>query len=180
MKFIKNLLFALLGIVALALFAALFINKEYAVERQVTINRNKQLVFDYIKYLKNQDHYSQWASIDPNWKKEYHGIDGRVGFIAAWDSDHREVGKGEQEIMNMIPGERIDYELRLHEPFESTDQAFMSTEAINQRQTIVKWGFKGKMDYPKNIMLPFLQMDEKLGRSLEVGLNRLKVIQEKQ
>ncbi len=64
----------------LALVAALFIKKDYAVEREITISKPKQEVFDYIKYLKNQDHYSVWNCLDPAIRKIYTGTDGTVGF----------------------------------------------------------------------------------------------------
>ena len=50
--------------------------------------------------------------MDPDMKKTYRGTDGTVGFVSAWDSEKDDVGKGEQEIIKITDGERIDYELR--------------------------------------------------------------------
>ena len=36
--------------------------------------------------------------MDRNVKKSFKGTDGTVGFVAAWDSDNKKVGKGEQEV----------------------------------------------------------------------------------
>lgn len=180
MKILKGLLFTVLGIVALALIVALFVKKEYAVEREIVINQPKEEVFNYIKYLKNQDNYSVWANMDPNMKKEYTGTDGAVGFVSAWDSDNSDVGRGEQEIVKINEGERIDYELRFKEPFESKEPAYLITEKIDGQQTKVKWGFNGKMDYPMNLMMLFMDMEEMIGNDLENGLNNLKIVLEKQ
>ena len=95
MKILKKIVIALAIIIAIPLIIALFIKKDYAVEQEVTINKSKQQVFDYVKFIKNQDNYSVWATMDPNMKKEHKGTDGTVGFIASWDSEKKEVGKGE-------------------------------------------------------------------------------------
>jgi hypothetical protein len=178
MKILKIVIFSLLGLVALVLIAALMVKKEYTVERETNINKPKDEVFEYIKFLKNQDNYSKWATMDPVMKKEYRGTDGTIGFVSAWDSEKKEVGKGEQEITKITEGERVDFELRFKEPFESTDYAYMTTEVINDSVTKVKWGFKGKMPYPMNLMLLFMDMEKMLGGDLETGLANLKGVLE--
>ena len=180
MKILKKVLLVIAGIIALALIIGLFVKKEYAVEREVTITKPKQVVFDYLKQIKNQDSYSVWAMKDPNMKKEYKGTDGTVGFVSSWDSENEHVGKGEQEIKNIKDGERIDMELRFMKPFKATDNAFLTTESAGENQTKVKWGFNGKMPYPMNLMLLCMDMDKMLGKDLQSGLDNLKTILEKQ
>jgi hypothetical protein len=180
MKALKIVLFSILGLLAVVLISALFLKSEYHVYRTVTINKPKAEVFEYAKYLKNQNEYSVWATTDPNMKKEYKGADGQVGFVSAWNSENSDVGKGEQEITKITDGERIDYELRFIEPFESKDLAYMTFEAVNDGSTLVKWGFDGKMVYPMNIMLLFMDFDAMLGKDLQEGLSKLKVVLEAQ
>jgi hypothetical protein len=174
MKILKTILFVILGIVAICLIAALFIKKDYAVEKEVVINKPKAVVFDYVKMLKNQDNFSVWAKMDPNMKKEYKGTDGTVGFVSAWDSEDGNVGKGEQEIKNIVEGERVDYNLHFIKPFESSSDAYMSTESIDSTHTKVKWGFVGRMSYPTNLMLVFMDMNEAIGKDFSTGLTNLK------
>lgn len=178
MKVLKIIGLVLVGIIALALVAGLFVNGEYAVERELTINKPKQEVFDYVKYLKNQDNFSVWAKIDPAMKKDFIGEDATIGFIAAWDSENPDAGKGEQKIIGLVNGERIDYELHFIEPFEATDFAYMTTDAVNDSVTTVKWGFKGKMNYPMNLMMLTMDMEKMLAPDLENGLTSLKAILE--
>ena len=106
-------------------------------------------------------------------KKNYTGTDGTVGFVSAWESDNKDVGKGEQEIMGITEGQRIDYELRFKEPFESKGGAYMTT-ADAGGATKVEWGFEGNMAYPMNIMMLFMDMEKALGPSLAEGLDNLK------
>ncbi|RZJ55092.1 MAG: hypothetical protein EOO45_30090, partial [Flavobacterium sp.] len=105
MKVLKIIGLTLLGIVAIALLAAAFMRKEYLIEREITINKPKQEVFNYIKMIKNQDNFSKWNKADPAMKKEFSGTDGTVGFIYKWDGND-EVGTGEQEITKISDGER--------------------------------------------------------------------------
>ena len=174
MKIIKRILAILLIIVVLFLVIALFVKKEYSVEREVLINKPVPEVFNYIKYIKNQDHYSTWNMKDPNMKKDYRGTDGTVGFVSAWDSEDKEVGKGEQEIKEIKENQQMNMELRFYRPFEATDYAYMITEPEGGSQTKVKWGFNGKMPYPMNAIMPLMNMDKMLGDELQQGLNNLK------
>jgi hypothetical protein len=174
MKILKGILLFIVGIVALLLIVALFVDKDYAVKREITINKPKSEVFDYLKLLRNQDNFSVWATRDANMKKEFRGTDGTVGFVSAWDSEMNEVGKGEQEIKKITEGDRIDFELRFIKPFEATDNAYMSTESVTDSSTKVTWGFNGSMNYPMNLMLLTMNMDEMLGKDLQEGLVNLK------
>jgi hypothetical protein len=49
MKIVKKILIVLAIIIAIPLIIALFVKKDYAVQREVTIDKPKQEVFDYIK-----------------------------------------------------------------------------------------------------------------------------------
>jgi hypothetical protein len=178
-KFFRVAGFSLLGLIVIVLISAALVKKDYSVERNVVIARPKQVVFDYVKYLKNQNNFSVWAKIDPTMKTEFRGTDGSVGFVSAWDSPVKKAGKGEQEIVKIDEGNRIDYQIRFLKPMKSTDNAFISFESANDSATIVKWRFFGNVKYPMNLMLAFMNMDAMLGKDLEGGLNNLRVILEK-
>lgn len=174
MKALKKILLVIVVLVAIVLIMAAFTKKNYAVEREIVINKPKQEVFDYVKHLKNQDSYSKWAMMDPAMKKTYTGTDGTVGFVSAWDSDKKDVGKGEQEIKKITEGERVDFELRFIKPFEATEHAYMLTEAVSPSETKVKWGFDGHMAYPMNLMLLWMDFEKMIGDDLQTGLTNLK------
>ncbi|MBA2563168.1 MAG: SRPBCC family protein [Chitinophagaceae bacterium] len=176
MKTLKKILIVVAIIIAIPLIIALFIKKEYAVEREITINKPKHDVFNYVRYLRHQDNYSKWVRMDPNMKKDFRGTDGTVGFVYAWDGN-KDAGKGEQEIKNITEGERVDIEVRFVKPFEGIATVPIITEAVTENQTKIKWGMKGKSLYPLNFMNLF--MDGMLGKDMEVSLATLKSILEK-
>ena len=176
----KKILGFIVLIIAIPLIVALFTKQDYEVITSITIEKPAAEVFDYIKYLKNQDNFSVWAKMDPDMTKSYRGTDASVGFVSGWESLNEEVGVGEQEIISIEDGKRIGYELRFLSPFEAVSPAFMSCEAISQNTTRVTWGFKGHMDYPMNLMLLFMDFEAMINNDLTQGLASLKDIMEKQ
>jgi hypothetical protein len=180
MKILKRILLVIAIIIGVALIAALFVKKDMDAVREVTINKPKQDVFNYVKHLKNQEAYSKWEKMDPAMKKSYRGTDGTVGFVSAWDSEKDDVGKGEQEIKKIIEGERMDTELRFMEPMESTATSAITTESVSANATKVKWAFHGRMAYPFNLMGLFMNMEKMIGDDFQTGLNNLKTVLEKQ
>jgi len=180
MKILKWILVVLGVLIAIPLIVALFIPKEYAVSREITIDLPKAETFAYVKSLKNQSNWATWNQMDPNQKNEYIGEDGTVGYIHRWEGNPKNVGTGEQEITKIEDGERIDFELRFTIPFESKSPAWITTESIGENQTKVIWGMSGKMPYPMNFMQVFKSMDEMIGEEYEKSLANLKGILENQ
>jgi uncharacterized membrane protein len=175
MKTLKKVLIVVIVLVSIPFLVALFVSKEYSIEREVTINKPKAEVFNYVKHLKNQDSYSKWVRMDPNMRKQFKGIDGTVGFVYAWDGN-KEAGKGEQEIKNIVDGQRVDVEVRFEKPMQGVAVTPIITEDVANDKTKVKWGMKGKNPYPLNFMNLF--MDSILGKDLEASLATLKGVLE--
>ena len=55
----------------------------------------------------------------------------------------------------------------------------MTTVAVGDNQTEVRWGFSGHMAYPMNLMFLFMDFEAMIGADLQQGLDTLKVILEK-
>jgi hypothetical protein len=155
----------------------LFTKKGYALERDIVINKPIKEVFEYLKHIKNQDNFSKWVMTDPGMNKEYKGTDGTVGFVYAWEGN-KQAGKGEQEIMRITEGERLDIEVRFIKPFPAVAHTPFTTTPVSENQTKVTWGMTSEMKYPMNIMLLFMSIDKLLGKDMETSLNNLKVVLE--
>ena len=102
MKILLLIILALIIIVVLFLIIGFFTKKDYSVGREIIVNKPKAIIFAYLKLLKNQNKFSVWGSMDPNMRTEYTGIDGTEGFVSAWESENKNVGKGEQEIQKIV------------------------------------------------------------------------------
>ena len=104
-------LYILIALVALFVVLALFAPKSYDVNRSIVIKRPISEVFQYLKLIRNQDHWSPWKKKDPNMHQEFIGTDGEPGFISKWEGN-KDVGMGEQELIKIIDNEKIESQLR--------------------------------------------------------------------
>ena len=168
-----TLLYILGGIVLLVILLALVAPKTYDVSRSIVINKPKSEVFEYLRFLKKQDEWSPWNKKDPDMQKEFRGTDGEVGAVSYWNGN-KDVGEGEQEITNIVEGERVESELRFLKPWKSTSDAYMVTEDAGNGSTRVTWGFSGNNKFPMSIMMLFMSMDKMIGKDFEEGLANLK------
>jgi hypothetical protein len=179
MKIIKILLIILFAIVALVLLIALFISKSYKVEKSIVIHASKDSVFNYIKHLKNQNDYSVWSKMDPNWKTSFSGVDGTVGFVSAWESEVKNVGSGSQTITKIVEGDSIVTKLKFIKPFKAENDTYLTVSAVDAANTKVSWAFAGSYPYPMNIMKLIFNLEKMIGKDFEQGLENMKVIIEK-
>jgi len=177
MKMLLKIVLGLVVIVAVVLVIALFIKKEYTIQREVTINKPAGAVFEYIRHLKNQDNFSKWVMTDPGMKRNFTGVDGTPGFVYAWDSQNKQAGKGEQEIISIKENKELDIEIRFEKPFKNVAHTPFTTDALSANETKVTWSMVGRNPYPMNIMNLFL--GGMLGKDMETSLLTLKGILER-
>ncbi|RYU89428.1 polyketide cyclase [Mucilaginibacter terrigena] len=169
----------LAGIIVIVIVLALIAPKAYTIQRSIIINKPRQQVFDYIKYLRNQDHYSKWVMMDPNKRMTYTGTDGTEGYNAAWDSDIKQAGKGHQTLEKIVEGERVEIRVVFIKPFAGVADTYIATQTVTDDTTTVKWSFDSSMPFPMNAMLLFINMEKMLGNDMEESLNNLKRVLEK-
>lgn len=176
-----NILIILFEIIAalivLLLVVALFTKKAYSITRETVINKPVTEVYNYVKCLKNQDHFNKWVMTDPGMKRDFKGTDGTVGFVYAWNGN-KKAGEGEQEITNVVEGKRMDSQVRFIRPFKGVSETYYETVALSSDKTKITWGVAGKMNYPMNIMLLIMNMENMMGKDMETSFGNLKEILE--
>ncbi|MGC4035464.1 MAG: SRPBCC family protein [Chitinophagaceae bacterium] len=168
----------IVAIIVVIMIIALFTNKGYKISREVIINKPVNDVFNYVKYLKNQDYFNKWTMMDPAMKKEFKGTDGAIGFVYKWEGNKR-AGAGEQELMGLQNNKQVDIEVRFIRPFAGISQTPFYLESLAGNQTKLTWGISSTMKYPMNAMLLFMNMDNLLGKDMETSLQLLKTLLEK-
>ena len=175
---LQTIAIIIIVIFGLLLLLASIMEKEYSLSSSIIINRPQNVVFDYVKHLKNQERYSKWVMADPNVKLTYTGTDGTVGFRAAWESVDKNVGVGEQEIMSIQEGIGYDAEIRFEKPFKGISTANVTTEAVSSNQTKVTTTFNSKTPFPMNLMVPMIK--KMLQKDMDVNSENLKRVLENQ
>ncbi|NOZ45434.1 MAG: hypothetical protein GXO79_01480 [Chlorobi bacterium] len=177
MKTLKIIGIVILVLIVVVLLLGLVMPKKYHIERSETIKAPQELIFKYAKFFKLSQKWSPWKEYDLEMKVTYEGEDGTIGAKYFWEGNDK-VGKGVQEITAIDEGKRVDSKLTFIEPWQSEDKAYV--ELTPEEEGIkVTWGFDGEMDYPMNVMMPFIGMDKALGTDLEKGLGKLKTLTEK-
>ena len=142
----------------------------FAYEVEIIVNKPKTQVFDYLKYLKNQNDWSVWILNSTDMKQEYFGTDGTAGFISAWEG--KKAGKGAQELIKVTEGERVDTELRFEKPFKTTNKGYFITTAVDVNKTKIVWGMAGESPRPFNVISAL--MKGTLMKDFNQGLSNVK------
>lgn len=171
------IIIALVGLVVLFFVIALILPKDLVIQTEIEIEKPASEVFDFVIHLKNQKYWSKWVMADPNAHHNYTGTDGTVGFIAAWDSQNKNVGKGAQEITKIIPGKRYDVELRFEKPFKATNNAYTEVIEMGSTKSKVISQFSGTSPVPFNVFSAM--MKKMLTRDMNQNLVNLKNVLEK-
>ena len=167
MNIFLTIVLVLVAIIALLLILALFMKKEHYVNREIIINAPRQKVYDFLRYLENQEKFNKWAKAGEERIVTHKGTDGTIGYIYAWTGD-KSVGIGEKEITNLVEGERVETEIRFEKPMRITASVIMETTSNGDHQTKVNLINKGILKYPMNLLIPFAEknfakdMDESL------------------
>ncbi len=95
-----GLLFTIALVVILAAIAYGYLGPDKVhVERDIVIDASPERVFALVSSFPEWEKWSPWGGIDPNTEYRYSGSG--VGHRMDWKSEHREVGSGAQEIVEL-------------------------------------------------------------------------------
>ena len=165
----------ILLLIALAIMiAGAYLKNEYFVVREISINRPQQEVYDYIKFLRNQNHYSYYNRKDPDTVKAYSGTDAEVGFTYSWSSKINSIGTGTQTITKLVEGEELVCAIQFTKPLPLKSIASIALTEINQNETKVTWTFSSVYHFPLNIVIYFANLEKLIGTDIASSLVTLK------
>lgn len=163
-------------VICLILVIGMVSPKDYTIASSTIINKPQAEVYDYIRLMRHQEHYSKWVMADPNVKLIYTGTDGTAGFTAKWTSEIKNVGAGEQEIKKVIEGVGYEAEIRFERPFEGISYAKLLTEPVSNTQTKVTNTFESNTPFPMNMLMPV--MKNMLQKDMDQTMANLKKVLE--
>lgn len=170
-------LYIIAGLILLFLILGMIAPSEFAVSRDIVVNKPQKVVWDSLISLKEQQAWSVWGIRDPNMRTEFKGTDGEVGAVHLWFGN-KQVGEGEQELTKLEPMSRIESELRFLKPWKATNKGYFDLKEKGNG-THVTWGFSGKTKFPMSVMMLFMNMDKAIGKDFEEGLRNFKAYIEK-
>lgn len=146
--------------------------KEIEITKSVTINANKQEVFDMVKYLKNFPKWSPFLAEDPTQKYEVKGTDGTVGAQYHW---HGNKGKdlGYQEIYEIENLQFIGMKCDIQKPFVAKP-SFDYTFSENDKGVLVNQVFKLESGLIDAFFMWLFGAKKEMGKMNQYGLELLK------
>ena len=171
-----TILIILLTILALVLLVAVIMPKKHFVQREITINSPQQKVFDFIKYLGNQELFNTNAMADADREKTFTGTDGTVGYVYAWKGN-KDAGEGEKKIIALEEGKSVEMEIRFTKPMKATARIIMQIKPAAEGQTHLTWSNAGRLPVPINLFIP--KMQKHVVSDMDKSLANLKSIFEK-
>ena len=178
---VRNLISAMLLVVA-ALFAGAFLlPTEVHVQRSITIDRPPATVFAVLNGYHLFDQWSPWARRDPGARFETSGPDRGVGARLSWEGDPQLVGSGYQQITLSQPYRRIETTLDFGEQGEAEAYFDLEPAADGVRVT---WGFDTDVTAGRGFIDGLigrylgLFFDRWIGSDYEQGLRALKALAE--
>ena len=168
-------LWILLGVIGLIVLLTLFTSTDFDYAKSITINAPKEKVWKHISSLRALEEWNPWSKKDPNIKQRYEGEDGTVGSQYFWESDHKSVGHGRQEIKSIETRKQIENEIEFIKPRRGTSTGFIKMEGEDGNINGT-WSFHSKMPRPFNLMKLVMNFDKLMDADFSRGLNDLQKI----
>jgi effector-binding domain-containing protein/uncharacterized protein YndB with AHSA1/START domain len=112
MKILKYILFIILGLLAVYLVLCAMGPKKMTVSKSMSINAAPESVFEEISNFVQWKAWSPWHRIDPKMVTKTSGAAGSKGHKQEWTSEHKQVGRGSQEFVEVRPNEYLKSEMK--------------------------------------------------------------------
>jgi len=175
MKVFKRIIIWLLVLLTLLIVVAYILPGSYKVERSTLIKADGAVIFSMACDFNNWDYWTPWtAEDDPTATEEIIGTC-EVGAVHRWAGE--EMGTGEMMITEMIPGQKIMWDLKF-EDFSKKMIIGMYFEPEGD-DWVVTWTAEGELGYNPIFRYYGLMIDSDLGADYEKGLQQLKEFCEK-
>ena len=173
----RNVILALLGIIAIVLVVAALQPADFRIARTTTLYAPPAAVYDQISNFQKWSDWSPWAKLDPAMKSEISVPAAGVGASYAW-SGNSAVGAGRMTITDVKLGESVTMKLEFTKPMAATN----TTEFLLKRDgsgTEITWSMSGHHSFMGKVVGLVMNMDKMVGTKYEEGFANLKKIVEK-
>lgn len=174
-RIIIGILFGLIVSLAIMMLLA---KKSYTFEKSILIDSSTSSVYNYIKFLKNQEQYHDWFSMDEEKMLDYQGEDGVVGAKCNWISTNRDVGVGVQEIIKLNYPNAVKTSMVVENPiiaFANHDMNIEQKDGKSKLTYLVQIHFR----FPYNIRMFFMDFENEIDLSMTQSLKNIRSAVEK-
>lgn len=173
----RNVILALLAIIAIVLVVAALQPADFRVARTTTIAAAPGVVYDQISNFQKWSAWSPWSKLDPAMKSTVSEPPAGVGATYSWTGNSK-VGEGRMTITDTKPAERVTMKLEFTKPMTATN----TTEFVLKPDgagTEITWSMSGHNNFMGKVFGLVMNMDKMVGTKYEEGFANLKRIVEK-
>lgn len=173
MKLLKKLLFFLLTLIIVVLVVLLFAKKNYTFEKTVSIKSDCSEVYNFLKFLKNQQKFNHWYIQNNNYTNIFLGEDGTPSAVFRWESDNYYLRSGKQTIKEMTYPESIQIDITTDKPYNVSGAQFFYLSEQKGR-TNLTWKINVRFPFPYNIVMLSNDFEKNLNESISISLQNLR------
>ena len=170
MKILKNLLIALVVILAVGGIVLYFLPNHYSVSNSIEINKPADVVYSQVYDFNKWGTWDPWMEADPAAKVTVEGTPGTPGHKMSWDG--QKSGMGSMTIISSGLNQFVYSQLDFIKPFKATAKDKITLEAAGDK-TKVTWTNTGGLPFPFGRLMG-LSIDKMLGGDQRKGLDKLK------
>lgn len=167
-------LVGLVAMVGLLVIYAAFKSKDLRVSRSLMMVAPADKAFEQVNELANMNAWNPFLRVDPKAKVTYEGPASGVGSICTWDGD-RNVGAGQQTIIETQPGKLVRMKLEFYRPFPGFNDVVF-TFVPEGSGTVVTWTMTCQLAFVPRLVGTFVSMEKVIGGQFEKGLADMKAI----
>lgn len=175
MKIVFKSLLLLAVLLVIFLIVGMMLPEKLQLERSIVVNATADRVYPYVSNFHLRNQWSPWAKIDQDTVYRFEGEEQGVGAIMHWSSEHPQVGKGSQKIIQATAGQSVKSVL----VFAGMGKAHSSfTLSEDQGATKLTWGFAMHFGYNIPGRIFGLWMKDEIAKTYDQGLLSLKQLVE--
>jgi hypothetical protein len=173
---IKKLLLGLaIALLALAGFIASR-PSAFTVQRTLTMKSPAKYIFTNLNSFFRWAEWSPWNDLDPAIKRTYEGPVVGVGNVYAW-AGNSAAGEGRMTLEESRKDELVRVKIELFKPFTGTYTTTITLKPVPEGTTAT-WTLEGHHGFMGKAASLFMDMEARVGKDLEAGLDRLRMMAE--
>ncbi len=150
---------------------------EFVISRSIEINASTAKIFPYINNSQKTNEWMPWKESDPKAVMNYSGPAEGVGSKASWDSSGS-MGTGEALVVESIENKSVKTQLNYTKPMNMSQLAEISMTEAPNGAVMVTWSVTGKNSFLGRAVCILVNMQVKVEKEFDKGLNKLKSIME--
>ena len=164
------ILAAIVVLIVLLLFIALFLPNGYFIEKSAIIKKPCDFVMDRVADLHYYAQWNPWQQKDKGSESNITGLPKRPGHKYSWKG--KKVGAGSLTLRD-IDEKHVHFDLEFIKPWKSRARDNWLFEEWGNGETKVTWQDFGALPYPLGRLMGYM-VHKNLNRQFTEGLNNLK------